>query len=78
VLTLLGEHLLQEREYYRIDDAEYEKLALWLKELKKSRTQRVDRTRGGAGESGVILSTERYIPSEGFLLQAQPNAGDEE
>ena len=28
----------------------------------------VDKTRGGAGASSVILSTERFTPSEGKLV----------
>jgi hypothetical protein len=27
---------------------------------------------GGIGESSVVLSPERYVPSEGVLIQAQP------
>ena len=36
----------------------------------------VDKTRGGAGASSVILSTERFTPSEGRLvgqLESKPS-----
>ncbi|MEJ2732696.1 MAG: hypothetical protein P8189_03850 [Anaerolineae bacterium] len=31
--------------------------------------------RGGAAASGVVLSPERYVPSEGVLLQAPEEEG---
>jgi hypothetical protein len=73
VLTLLADHILSNREHYQLGDDEYEKLAAWRKELKKAKRQRVDQTRGGAGDSSVILSTERYVPTEGVLIK-DPNA----
>ena len=72
VLTLLGEHLLAQHEHYRLADDEHARLRNWLQELKKAKRQKVNDTRGGAGNSSIILSTERYVPSEGVLLH-DPN-----
>lgn len=68
VLTSLADHILSNHEHYQIGADEYEKIATWRKELKKAKQQHVDQTRGGAGDSSVIFSVERYVPSEGVLL----------
>jgi hypothetical protein len=77
VLTLLGEHLLAQHEHYRLAENEHAKLRTWLQALKKAKRQKVNDTRGGAGNSSIILSTERYVPSEGVLLHAPDKPEDE-
>ena len=72
VLTLLADHILTHRDHYQLGDNEYEKLSDWLKNLRKAKRKKVDDTRGGADKSSIILSTERYVPSEGVLLH-DPN-----
>jgi hypothetical protein len=72
VLTLLSDHILTHRDHYQLGDNEYEKLSDWLKNLRKAKRKKVDDTRGGADKSSIILSTERYVPSEGVLLH-DPN-----
>jgi hypothetical protein len=69
VLDLLAEHLLDQAPRYALRPAEYENLKSWHEELEKARKKPVEETRGGAGESGIIISTERYIPSEGVLIE---------
>jgi hypothetical protein len=73
VLALLTEHILSHATHYQIGSAEFEKLRAWQKQLEASEKQTVDQTRGGAGASSVILSTERFTPSGGKLVgQAKP------
>jgi hypothetical protein len=73
VLTLLVEHILNHAIHYQISPDEFEKLRAWRKQLETPDKKPVDKTRGGAGASSVILSPERFIPSEGKLIgQAEP------
>lgn len=76
VLKLLADHIIARREHYQLGDDEYNTLVRWRKELRKSTRQKVDQTRGGAGDSSVILSLERYIPSTGVLLSNPEGAGN--
>jgi len=68
VLTLLVEHILNHAIHYQINPDEFEKLRTWRKQLETPEKQPVDKTRGGAGASSVILSPERVISSEGKLV----------
>ena len=68
VLKRLADHILERREHYSLKDSEYTSLSDWRKQLRKSPRQKVDDTRGGAGNSSLILSLERYMPSDGVLL----------
>ena len=73
VLALLVEHILNQAIHYQINPDEFEKLRTWRKQLETSEKQPVDKTRRGAGASSVILSPERFVPSEGKLVgQAKP------
>jgi len=68
-LALLVEHLLERADYYRISLNELQKLRAFQKQLDTEVKKSVDQTRGGAGASSVVLSPERFIPSEGKLVQ---------
>jgi hypothetical protein len=68
VLQHLTQHILSNRKHYNLGDDEYDTLNIWRKELAGKKRDKVDKTRGGAGDSGIILSAERYIPSDGVLL----------
>lgn len=68
VLLHLTQHILSHRKHYGLSDKEYETLNTWRKELAGKKRDKVDQTRGGAGDSGIILSAERYIPTDGVLL----------
>ncbi|HEY3290967.1 MAG TPA: hypothetical protein VGK87_12620 [Anaerolineae bacterium] len=65
---LVGRHLLSRREHFKLGDAEYSRLNEWLNQTGKSDARNEDQILGGAGDSGVILSVERYMPSNGVLL----------
>jgi hypothetical protein len=70
-LKLLADHILAQTDYYSLRSDEFDKLTSWRKEL-NTPEQTPPALHGGIGESSVVLSPERYIPSEGVLIQAQP------
>jgi len=72
VLLLLTEHIVERAAYYRLSPGEYEKLQSWHKQVETAEKKSPDHTRGGAGASSVILSPERFAPSEGKLVRARP------
>jgi hypothetical protein len=69
VLADLSNHLLDRAGEYRLSLGEVEKLQAWRKELEVSQAKSVEEQRSIAGESSVILSPERYVPSEGVLIR---------
>jgi hypothetical protein len=69
VLLLVADHILEHAVYYALTPGELERLRAWREELEKSEPERAEETRGGAGESSVIFSAERYLPSQGVLLK---------
>lgn len=70
MLKLLADHLLARAARYDLDDQELKALRQWRKTLDDKAKKSVDDRRGGADESAVILTTERFTPSEGKLLRA--------
>jgi hypothetical protein len=73
-LRLLGDHLLERAVQYALSPVELARLQGWRAELAGAATAAEEETRGGAGVSGVVLSRERYVPSEGLLIRL--NKGD--
>lgn len=73
VLKLLVDHILDHRARYEIASDEVERLRTWRKALtaRAKGKRAVSDVRGGAEESAVIFTTERYVPSEGKLLRAE-------
>jgi hypothetical protein len=69
VLKLLADHILERTIYYNLSTAEQDRLVKWRDQLQKAAGDKVEETRGGAGESGLILSPERYVPTQGILLK---------
>jgi hypothetical protein len=70
-LRYLADHILTQADYYSLRPDEFNKLTSWRKEL-DTPEQTPPALHGGIGESSVVLSPERYIPSEGVLIQTQP------
>lgn len=68
-LKLLAGHIQDRLVYYALTPEELERLHLWRGELDAEKTAQVGEAPGGAGESSVIFSRERYIPSQGVLIQ---------
>ena len=73
VLLLLSDHILAEALHYLLRPVELEKLQSWRAELARGGKEVQPEARGGTGESSVILSTERYIPSDGVLIRSPQN-----
>jgi hypothetical protein len=69
----LAEQILSEASFYALKPKEIEQLREWLDELEKNRPAPIEEARSGASQGGVILSPERYIPSEGVLIQPKTN-----
>jgi hypothetical protein len=69
VLSHLVKHIVDRAAYYSLTQPEIDRLLSWSKELKSTPDEANAEIPGGAGESGRIYSTERYIPSEGYLLE---------
>ena len=76
VQRYLTDHILAHASYFALRSAEIEKLTTWRKTLDTPEKQPPD-LHGGIGESSVVLSPERYIPSEGVLIQGEPESGKE-
>jgi hypothetical protein len=74
VLKYLADHILAHTSYYALRSAELEKLTAWRKKL-ETPEKGIPELHGGIGESSVVLSPERYIPSSGVLIQEKPGAG---
>lgn len=72
VLSLLTEHLIAHSGYYELKAGELHQLNAYRDEIHSEREKHIEATRGGAGESSVILSVERFIPTNGTLIKA-PN-----
>lgn len=67
-LKLLADHLLTHAARYDLSAPELAKLRDWRKTLDGKPKQGVDDRRGGADANAVILTVERFVPSEGKLL----------
>jgi hypothetical protein len=75
VLRLLADRLLHRASYFALGAAEESQLRAWRAELHASFGE-VDGTMGGAGEGGVVLSPERYEPSDGILIRGPGEGAD--
>ena len=69
-LGLLAGHLIERAIHYRLSPLELARLEEWRKEI-ESAPSLVEEGGRGAGESGVILSPERFVPSEGVLIDGK-------
>ena len=70
-LKILADHIMDQAGYYALQPDELEKLSFWRKAL-DIHDHTPPALHGGIGESSVVLSPERYIPSEGVLIKGQP------
>jgi hypothetical protein len=68
VLKLLGGWLLERAGFYALSPLEVGRLEDWLSSLDTLRPAPEGETGEGAGDSGVLLSPERYEPSDGILI----------
>lgn len=75
-LRLISSHLLARADYYSISSAEYERLQDWIEQIEAQQREMSVEPRGVTGESSVIFSPERYMPSEGVLLEEPKESGE--
>ncbi len=68
VLLLLSSYIIQQAISFALSQNEVDRLQSWRRELEDGATP-VNAAVGGAGESSLILSRERFVPSGGVLLQ---------
>lgn len=69
VLKLLSDHIIERALYYALSPLQLQALKAWRAELDKKIAAVDEDTRGGAGESSLILSRERFKPSQGILIE---------
>jgi hypothetical protein len=69
VLGLLVRHLVERAGVYALTPLELARLEEWTAELDASGAPAGNEVLRGAGESGILLSRERYVPSEGIQIQ---------
>lgn len=68
VHQLLGRRVLDQALSYGLSSSEVVQVQAWLSDLDEAPDPDVDPL-GGAGDSGLIFSKERYEPSSGILLR---------
>jgi hypothetical protein len=73
VLTLLANHILDHAVTYVLTPEEMTRLITWRDELLNQTTAVDEETRGGAGDSAILLSRDRFEPSGGVLLKRTDN-----
>jgi hypothetical protein len=69
VLKLLADHILARAQYYALSPPEMTRLRGWLAEIDSPGRSPAETARGGAAASGIVLSPQRYVPSEGVLIR---------
>jgi hypothetical protein len=76
VLRLLVAHILAEADRYALSPVELTRLQACRSDLERLPSSPGEDMRGGAGESGVVLSRDRYVPSEGVLVTRRDASQD--
>jgi hypothetical protein len=67
VLKHLADHILKRALSYTLSPVELERLRTWRANLDVDVVN--EELYGGAGDSSVILSKERFMPSTGIIIQ---------
>jgi hypothetical protein len=70
-LRHLVDYLLAHAARFEIEPQEAAQLRDWRKALESKGKHAVDDRRGGAEASAIILTSERFVPSEGKLLRGE-------
>jgi len=76
-LMHIGQTILDQADYFAIQQKENEKLSTFMKDLDDKQLEQPDGVNGSAGENSVILSRERFTPKGGVLIQA-PEDGEQD
>jgi hypothetical protein len=69
ILEILADHILERAMRYTLSPLEIERLQAWRAELQETAAAVDEESRGGAGDSGLIFSQERFVPSEGVIIR---------
>lgn len=69
VLIALADHLLTHGVGFALEPEELARLQAWRDELLKESEPVDESIRGGTGDSSVLLSRKRFMPSDGVLLE---------
>jgi hypothetical protein len=75
VLKLLAGHILERAQHYALSPPQLARLQAWRSQLEVSGDSQEEVARGDAAGGGVVLSPERYIPSEGVLIRTPTEKG---
>jgi hypothetical protein len=75
VLSMLTSHIVDRAVTYGLSPSEMDTLVTWRAQLTLDSPDFPDGVTGGAGDSGQIYSTERYVPSTGILLDPEDKEG---
>jgi hypothetical protein len=70
VLKLLAGHILERAQYYALSPPQLARLQGWRSQLEGPGGSQEEVVRGDVAAGGVVLSPERYVPSEGVLIRA--------
>ncbi|MCS7062078.1 MAG: hypothetical protein RMN25_13065 [Anaerolineae bacterium] len=68
VAEVLVSHMAGSAERYALLPEEIERLRAWRRAVAAAKVVAAESDSGGAGASGVILSAERFTPSQGRLI----------
>lgn len=71
ILKLITDHIIENAIHFALRADEYQGLISWREELVHEKPSQIQEQPGGAGDSSVVLSRERYIPKEGRLIGAR-------
>jgi hypothetical protein len=71
VLNRLVDHIIENGIYYALQPKEYDKLVRWRKELESEVNEISEDAARVTGESSILLSRERYVPSGGILINTK-------
>jgi hypothetical protein len=77
ILQLLADHLLTSAGRYGLMLNEIERLESWQSEPEPEREEPDLKPHGGAGEGSVILSVQRFRPSEGVPISGKETEGED-
>ncbi len=74
-LQFLSDQLIRRNAYYSITEKEQAQLESWRKDLETTEPKHFEDIRARTGEDSLIISVDRYIPSEGVLIQPPKEKG---
>jgi len=76
VLPTIVDRVLERTLRFNLTSAEKSSLEQWRKELVGAKNAAEEDLGGGTGESSVILSVDRFTPSDGILIDPADEAKD--